>query len=405
MKILFSQKFEMKKLDSLVDSHFQRNKHSKEQIERLALIMREEGVTHPIFITKGTNRICFGHGRRDAALLNQWTEFPTCEVEFENDDQEYRMVQSDNAIASWAELDFAQINLDLPNLGPFDINLLGIKDFVVEPMDKYRDKDADEVPEVKEPFVKSGELWLLGNHRLLCGDSTKKEDVERLMNGEEADLVFTDPPYNVNYKSIDGKTIENDSMSDEDFLSFLTSAFTNIAKVLKNGSSFYICHADLEGFNFRYAVKLAELKVRQCCIWVKNSLVMGRQDYQWRHEPILYGWKEGEAHKWYADRAQTTVWEFNKPSRSEEHPTMKPVELVEYGVRNSSKVGDLVFEPFCGSGSTLIACEKTSRRCFGMEIDPHYCTVILERWAKFTGEDPKREDGISLSELKKSKVN
>ncbi len=248
----------------------------------------------------------------------------------------------------------------------------------------------DDVPAVEDVAVsKLGEVYELGRHRVMCGDSTNIEDVEKLMGEQRADLLLTDPPYNVEYvgKTKDALTIKNDKMEDGGFLQFLTDAFTTMFMFAKEGASFYIWHADSEGYNFRTACRNVGLTVRQCLIWNKNSMVMGRQDYQWKHEPCLYGWKDGASHSWYADRKQTTVIQHDRPSKSEEHPTMKPVGLITYQINNSSKSGDIVLDTFLGSGSTLIACEQTNRICYGMELDPKYVDVIRKRYWKFTHDN------------------
>lgn len=249
--------------------------------------------------------------------------------------------------------------------------------------------DADDVPEApEEPITKVGDLWILGNHRLLCGDSTDVLAVERLMAGRNADLWLTDPPYNVNYegKTSDALKIQNDSMKDGEFRQFLHDVYVAANCFLRTGAVFYIWHADSEGYNFRGAANDVGWKVRQCIIWLKSCLVMGRQDYQWKHEPCLYGWTEGAAHYWGSDRKQTTVLEFAKPSRNKEHPTMKPVELFEYQMANSSKQGDIVLDSFGGSGTTMIAAERIHRQARLMELDPRYCDVIVKRWEDFTGK-------------------
>ena len=246
--------------------------------------------------------------------------------------------------------------------------------------------DPDDVPEAPEdPITKPGDLWVLGNHRLLCGDSTNPQHVERLMDGKKADLWLTDPPYNVNYEGGTGLKIQNDNMSDSDFRQFLRDVYATAATALRPGAAFYIWHADSEGYNFRGAAHDVGWQIRQCLIWVKSSLVMGRQDYHWKHEPCLYGWIEGAAHTWNSDRKQTTVLEFDKPSRNGEHPTMKPVDLFQYQVDNSSKPGGIVLDSFGGSGTTLIACERVRRHARIMELDPAYCDVIVKRWEDFTG--------------------
>lgn len=248
--------------------------------------------------------------------------------------------------------------------------------------------DPDDVPEPPaDPTTKPGDLWILGNHRLLCGDSTDTMALERLMEKQPADLWLTDPPYNVSYegKTKDALTIKNDSMKDGDFRQFLHDVYVAANCFLKPGASFYIWHADSEGYNFRGAAHDIGWKIRQCLVWVKSVMVMGRQDYQWKHEPCLYGWTEGAAHTWCSDRKQTTVLEFDKPRRNGEHPTMKPVDLFQYLMTNSCKVGDIVLDSFGGSGTTLIAAERTHRKARLMELDPAYCDVIVKRWEDFTG--------------------
>ena len=277
------------------------------------------------------------------------------------------------------------------------------------PMLVTPDDEEELPPQPDVPIVRRGEIYLLDQHRLMCGDSTSIDDWSRLMNGEQADLVWTDPPYNVAIQGgnrgepdrVDGLRIMNDKMSDEDFRNFLLMAFNGISSVTKNGGSIYIAHADSEGYNFRGAAKDAGWLIKQCLIWKKSSMVMGRQDYHWIHEPILYGWKEGGSHMWYGDRTQTTVLEFAKPSRNGEHPTMKPVELVEYCINNSSEKGQIVIDGFGGSGTTLIAAEKIGRKSRLIELDPKYCGVILSRWESMSGKNAIREsDGRLWSDIK-----
>ena len=251
-----------------------------------------------------------------------------------------------------------------------------------------RDIQEDDISKVKaKQRCQPGDIWQLGDHRLMCGDSTKAAMIQELLAGEKVDLYITDPPYNVAYegKTKDALTIQNDEMNDDSFRDFLVNAFMAADSVLKEGASFYIWHADSEGYNFRYAVKHCGWLMKQCLIWNKNTMAMGRQDYQWKHEPCLYGWKAGASHHWYSDRKQTTVLEFNKPNRNAEHPTMKSVELFAYQIQNSSQKGDIVLDSFGGSGTSIIACEQVNRKCYMMELDPHYCDVIINRWETFTG--------------------
>ena len=252
--------------------------------------------------------------------------------------------------------------------------------------------DPDEVPEVpKEPITKLGDIWQLGNHKVLCGDSTDQNQLQPLMQDELANLWLTDPPYNVNYegKTSDKLKIQNDQLNDNEFRQFLASAYIVAHQYLNEGASFYIWHADSEGYNFRGAAHDANLQVRQCLIWVKSSMVMGRQDYHWQHEPCLYGWKKGASHFWNADRKQTTVLKFDRPNRNKEHPTMKPVDLFQYQITNSSKPGDIILDTFGGSGTTLIAAERIQRQARLVELDPKYCDVIVKRWEDFTGNKAK----------------
>jgi site-specific DNA-methyltransferase (adenine-specific) len=250
--------------------------------------------------------------------------------------------------------------------------------------------DEDAVPEApEEPVTKLGDVWLLGNHRLMCGSSTVISDMDKLVNERKVDMWLTDPPYNVAYegKTKDALTIENDSMGNDEFRQFLRDAYVTADAVMKAGAVFYIWHADSEGYNFRGAAFDAGWKVRQCLIWKKSTMVMGRQDYHWKHEPCLYGWKEGAGHLWATDRKQTTILEFDKPSRNGEHPTMKPVGLFEYQMLNNTKGGDIILDSFGGSGTTIIAAEKNARIGYLMELDPKYCDVIINRWQDFTGKE------------------
>lgn len=252
------------------------------------------------------------------------------------------------------------------------------------------DFDAEEEREkIVEPITHKGDVWILGKHRLICGDALDSEVIDKLLDGAQADMLLTDPPYNVDYEGKAGK-IANDNMTDAEFGEFLAKAFTNAEKHLKSGGAFYIWHADSEGHTFREACKRAALKVRQCLIWKKNSFVLGRQDYQWSHEPCLYGWKGGGSHTWLNNRKQTTVLEFDRPTKSRSHPTMKPVRLFDYLIRNSAPVGSNVLDIFAGSGTTLIACEQNNRTSYNIELDEKYCDVIVKRYERLTGTKAER---------------
>lgn len=303
------------------------------------------------------------------------------------DPRRKKLALADNATSDSSEWDYDVLaeDWDSETLTEWGIDMPEEEDDNSLSVGETDPDDAPEVDESVEPCSVRGEVYQLGDHRLMCGDSTSAEDVARLMGGEMGNMWLSDPPYNVAYvgKTADAMTIQNDSMNDSQFRQFLRDAFENVFAHLLPGASFYIFHADFEGYNFRGAIFDCGEKVRQCLIWVKNSLVMGRQDYQWKHEPILYGWKDGGAHQWNSDRAQTTCLEFNRPVRNDVHPTMKPVDILCYLVKNSSCKGEIVVDTFGGSGSTLIACEQTGRVCRTMELDPKYADVIRRRWAEF----------------------
>lgn len=380
-------KIVVKLIDDLIPYENNAKLHPQEQIEQIKNSIQEFGNNDPIAIDEN-NVIIEGHGRYEALKELGYKETEVIILDGLNEEQKnaYRLVHNQLTMnTDWDieklknELD--TIDIDMSDLG-FDDSLF---DGMIEEKEVHEDNfDVDEaIPEI--PTTTTGQVWKLGNHRLMCGDSTQKEAVMRLMNNQEADMLLTDPPYNVDYEGTAGK-IQNDNMSNDDFRTFLVNAFNQANNVMKQGATFYIWHADSEGHNFRGACQDIGWKVRQCLIWCKNSLVMGRQDYQWKHEPCLYGWKDGASHNWYSDRSQTTILEFNKPNKSEEHPTMKPIELFGYQIKNSSKENDIILDLFGGSGTTLIACEQLNRKCFMMELDPKYCDVIIKRWETLTGK-------------------
>ena len=368
--------------------------HSDAQISQLAASIKEWGWTVPILIDE-TGMIIAGHGRLAAAQKLNYKQVPVVIANNWSEEKKRAYVIADNKLALNAGWDTELLALEIQELKATDFNLstLGFTDEELNnliPVDVTEGlTDEDAVPEPPpEPITKPGDIWVLGKHRLMCGDSTSIDHLERLCSGLQIDMWLTDPPYNVAYegKTKDALTIKNDSMDDEKFRQFLRDAYTAADAVMKAGAVFYIWHADSEGYNFRGAAKDAGWKVRQCLIWKKSTIVMGRQDYHWKHEPCLYGWKEGAGHLWAADRKQTTILEFDKPSRSAEHPTMKPVALFEYQMLNNTKGGDIVLDSFGGSGTTLVAAEKNGRIAYLMEIDPKYCDVIVKRWEEFTGK-------------------
>ena len=369
------------------------NTHPKEQIELLTEIIKKTGWRAPITVSNLSGFIVKGHGRLQAAHAAGFKHCPVEYQNFQDDEEEMAALLADNKLAELAEIDVEKLTEIFKDYEFEDLSLTGYSqeefDELVEVFEETELLgDPDEVPEEVETRCKLGDIWQLGNHRLMCGDSTSKADVETLMNGMKVDLLLTDPPYNVNYegKTKDKLTIQNDKMNDDNFRQFLQEAFTAADMVMKEGAVFYIWHADSEGYNFRGACFDIGWTVRQCLIWNKNTMVMGRQDYHWKHEPCLYGWKDGASHLWASDRKQTTVIDFNKPQRNGEHPTMKPVGLFDYQIQNNTKGGDVVLDLFGGSGTTLIACEQNKRIAYLMELDPHYCDVIITRWETLTGK-------------------
>ena len=369
--------------------------HSDAQVAQIAASIKEFGWTNPILVS-GDDTIIAGHGRLLAARKLAMVEVPVLVLDHLSKAQQRALVIADNQLAlnaGW-DMDMLKAEIEDLKLDDFDLNILGFDDKfldgLLEPEPTAGLTDEDAVPEVPEtPKTVLGDVWVLGNHRLMCGDSTSIDALEKLTEGRLVDMWLTDPPYNVAYEggTKEKLTIQNDSMGDDDFRQFLRDAYVAADAVMKAGAVFYIWHADSEGYNFRGAAKDAGWQVRQCLVWKKSSLVMGRQDYHWQHEPCLYGWKEGAAHLWATDRKQTTILEFNKPSRNGEHPTMKPVELFEYQMLNNTKGADLVLDSFGGSGTTIIAAEKHGRYGRLMELDPKYCDVIVKRWQEFTGKE------------------
>ena len=297
-----------------------------------------------------------------------------------------------------SEWDMELLADDIPELDFFGYDI----DWELPEIEEENEVVEDEEPEPpEEPKSKLGDIYQLGEHRLMCGDSTNVDNIAALCNGEKVDLYLTDPPYNVDYtgKTKDALKIENDKKDDAGFRQFLVDAFSAASAVLKSGAAFYIWHADSEGYNFRGACHDIGWQVRECLIWKKNVMVLGRQDYQWQHEPCLYGWQGGGSHAWYSDRKQTTILEFDRPTRSKEHPTMKPVALFDYLIKNSSKAGDIVLDSFGGSGTSIMACEQNGRRCYTMELDPRYVDVIIQRWENFTGQQAVLLQRIEENEI------
>ena len=380
------------------------HKNARRRTDRSSDLIKESlqryGAARSIVIDED-NRILAGNGTIDGAKAAGIRRVRIIESEGDeviavrrtglSEEQKVGLALADNRTADLSEWDLEMLHrlseeheLD-PWFNQDDLDeLLNVVE--VDPVEGNTDPDA--VPDApEEPVTKPGDLWILGNHRLLCGDSTNPQHLQRLMDGQLADLWLTDPPYNVDYEGGTGLKIQNDNMADGEFRQFLCDVYSTANQVLKPGAAFYIWHADSEGYNFRGAAQDNGWKVRQCLIWLKSSLVMGRQDYQWKHEPCLYGWTDGAAHTWNSDRKQTTILEFDKPRKNGQHPTMKPVDLFQYQIDNSTKPNQLVLDSFGGSGTTIIACERIRRQARLMELDPAYCDVIVQRWSEFTGKD------------------
>jgi len=382
-------------INSLIPYARNARTHSEAQIAQIAGSIKEFGFTNPVLIDKD-NGIIAGHGRVAAARKLNLSQVPCIRLEHLSETQRKAYILADNRIALNSGWEADLLSVEMAELKDLGINLESLG-FDSDEIDALLNKieptagltDEDEAPEVQEQAVtKPGDIWVMGNHRLMCGDSTNIQAMETLTGGQLVDMWLTDPPYNVAYegKTKDALKIQNDSMDDDQFRQFLRDAYVAADAVMKPGAVFYIWHADSEGYNFRGAAKDANWTVRQCLIWKKQTMVMGRQDYHWKHEPCLYGWKDGAGHLWAADRKQTTILEFDRPSRNAEHPTMKPVALFEYQMLNNTKGGDIILDSFGGSGTTLIAAEKNGRVSRLMELDPKYCDVIVKRWQQFTGK-------------------
>lgn len=372
-------------------------RHNEEAVEAVAESIKQYGFKVPIILDRN-GVIVAGHTRKRAAELLGLETVP-CYIAADLTPEQVKAYRlADNKTGELAEWDFEKLEQELAELTAFDVDmsLFGFdeSDFenLFEENSLVEEEEIPTVEDIIESRVKSGDVWKLGRHTLICGDSTKQETVNKLMDGAAADLWLTDPPYNVNYEGATKEklTIQNDNLSDREFYEFLKNSFSAAETVLKAGGGFYIWHADSEGYNFRKACKDTGLNVRQCLIWNKNALILGRQDYQWKHEPCLYGWKDGAAHYFTNDRTLTTVLDFDKPQRNGEHPTMKPVELFAQLIGNSTKKGGIVLDTFGGSGTTLIACEQLDRVCYMSELDPKYCEVIVKRWETLTGEKAER---------------
>lgn len=381
-------------LEELIPYANNAKEHDAAQVKNLALSLDRYGWKQPVVVDRN-NVIVAGHGRVLAAKKSKrWRDKPEpCIIADDLTDEqiaEFRLVDNKSAESEW-DMEKLTEELSTLDLSAFDFDW-GLPETA---MAEVTEDEAPEVDEESEPVTKLGDIWQLGRHRLMCGDSTSTECVQKLMGGAQADILLTDPPYGVDYtgKTKEALKIENDAKSDDEFIAFLQAAFEAADSVMKPGAVFYIWHADSKAYVFRMACQMIGWEVRQVLIWVKNAMVMGRQDYQWKHEPCLYGWKSGAGHLWASDRKQTTVLEFDRPTKNKEHPTMKPVALFDYQIKNNTKGGDIVLDLFAGSGTTVVACEQNGRNAYVMELDPRYCDVIVKRWENLTGEKAVRLDG------------
>ncbi|WP_427897952.1 site-specific DNA-methyltransferase [Gardnerella pickettii] len=366
--------------------------HSEAQVSQIAASIREFGFLSPILVAED-NTILAGHGRLAAALKLGLKKVPCVKENHLTETQKRAYIIADNKLSLNAGWDSELLAVELSELegADFNLDLLGFDEAELSSIfdaDKdVSEDDFDVEKELEEPcFSKTGDMWTLGKHRIICGDATKLETYKTLLENTKVNLVVTDPPYNVNYEGSAGK-IKNDNMENDKFYQFLFNSFVNMEQAMADDASIYVFHADTEGLNFRKAFQDAGFYLSGCCIWKKPSLVLGRSPYQWQHEPCLYGWKKKGKHKWYAGRKETSVWEFEKSKKNADHPTMKPIALLAYPIKNSSMTNSLVLDPFAGSGSTLIACEQTGRICYAIELDEKYCDVIVKRYIEQVGND------------------
>ena len=371
--------------------------HSDEQVAQIAASIKEFGFLSPIIISKDNTILC-GHGRFYAAQKLGLEKVPCIKEEYLTETQKRAYILADNKLSLNAGWDNEMLAVELSELQneDFDLGLTGFDEKELADLfdngstDGVEDDDYDlDAALNKAAFVKHGDVWTVGRHKLMCGDATSEEDVNTLMGDKKANLIVTDPPYNVAFESSDGLSIKNDKMENNKFYEFLLAAFKNMASHLEKGGAAYVFHADTEGLNFRKAFIDAGFHLSGCCIWVKNSLVLGRSDYQWQHEPVLYGFLQNGKHYWSknAGRSQTTIWNFDKPKKNKNHPTSKPLDLLAYPIGNSSQENAIVIDTFGGSGSTLMTCEQTNRTCYMMELDEKYASVILRRYVEDTGNE------------------
>ena len=360
------------------------------EYEKLKRSIEQFGYVEPVIWNKTTGRVVGGHQRLKVLIDMGITEVECVVVEMDESQEKALNIALNKISGDWDKDKLALLIADLQG-ADFDVSLTGFEPAEIDDLfkdtlkDGIKDDEFDVDTELQKPtFSKAGDVWSLGRHRLVCGDSTKAETYDLLMGGVKANLVITDPPYNVNYEGSAGK-IKNDNMADEAFYNFLLDAYTQMHSAMADDASIYVFHADTEGLNFRRAFADAGFYLSGCCIWKKQSLVLGRSPYQWQHEPCLYGWKKNGKHQWYTGRKETTIWEFDKPKKNGDHPTMKPIPLLAYPIMNSTMSNAVVLDPFGGSGSTLITCEQTDRICYTIELDEKFCDVIVKRYIEQVG--------------------
>ncbi|MEI3542028.1 MAG: site-specific DNA-methyltransferase [Acutalibacteraceae bacterium] len=391
---------EKRKTSDLLPAEYNPRKdlrHGDAEYEKLKRSIEQFGYVEPVIWNKVTGRVVGGHQRLKVLLDMGITELECVVVEMDEEKEKALNIALNKISGDWDKNKLALLIADL-QVSDFDVTLTGFDPAEIDALFKdtlkngIKEDDFDVDAELRKPVVtKPGDVWTLGRHRLVCGDSTKAETFELLMAGRKANLVVTDPPYNVNYEGFAGK-IKNDNMDNSKFYEFLLTAFKNIETIMADDSSIYVFHADTEGLNFRRAFSDAGFYLSGTCIWKKQSLVLGRSPYQWQHEPVLFGWKKKGKHQWYTGRKESTIWEFDKPKKNGDHPTMKPIPLLAYPIMNSSMSNTLVVDPFGGSGSTLIACEQTDRSCYTIELDEKFCDVIVKRYIEQAG----KADGVSV---------
>ena len=360
------------------------------EYEKLKRSIEQFGYVEPVIWNKQTGRVVGGHQRLKVLIDSGITEVDVVVVDMNTEKEKALNIALNKISGEWDTDKLALVIADLQG-ADFDVSLTGFEPEELDDLfrddvkDGVKEDDFDVEAELQKPvFSKAGDLWMLGEHRLFCGDSTKSETYELLMNGKHAQLVVTDPPYNVDYKGTAGK-IKNDKMAEDQFEQFLLAAYSQMYESMTDDASIYVFHSDSHGLAFRKAFEEAGFYLSGCCIWKKQSLVLGRSPYQWQHEPVLFGWKKKGKHQWYTGRKESTIWEFDKPKKNADHPTMKPVALVAYPIMNSTMTGCLVLDPFGGSGSTLIACEQTGRICYTVELDEKFCDVIVKRYIDQVG--------------------